>query len=220
MRRLTVVSIVSLFFIVGLAAAAGAVTERSRDAEYYGFSPGARAHDGGFFLRLSLGIAGGKSSIDNIPTVPPTDWEISGTGGDLNIAIGGIVSENLAIHGTVFGWTVTDPDIEVRNVNGSITVPVQGDFTFTGVGAGLTYFFMPVNIYMSGSLGLGRLSFEGADSDTGLGLEACAGKEWWVSDRWALGVALGVTYHSIGETGVDEHWSGASFGVRFSATLN
>jgi len=47
-----------------------------------------------------------------------------------------------------------------------------------------------------------------------------AGKEWWVGKNWGLGVARGFGCHSLPEKNMDENWTGASFGVRFSATLN
>jgi hypothetical protein len=54
----------------------------------------------------------------------------------------------------------------------------------------------------------------------GLALEAAAGKEWFVSNRWGLGIAVGFTYHSLPDGGVDENWRGWSIPIRFSATFN
>ena len=39
--------------------------------------------------------------------------KLSGEAGDLNFAIGGIVSPNLALHAILYGWLVQDPDVEV-----------------------------------------------------------------------------------------------------------
>ena len=93
------------------------------------------------------------------------------------------------------------------------------------LGGGLTYYMMPANIYFTGSLGMGKLSYEddeGNDSDTdmGLALDLAIGKEWWVGNSWGLGVAGSMNYHSFGDDVVDENWEGISFGLRFSATMN
>ena len=94
----------------------------------------------------------------------------------------------------------------------------------SGVGAGVTYWFMPVNLYLTGTLGIGTLRVDGGGnsdtSDAGFALEMALGKEWFVSDRWGLGIGAGFTYHAIPDGGIDESWSGTSFTLRFSATFN
>jgi hypothetical protein len=92
-------------------------------------------------------------------------------------------------------------------------------------GAGLTYFFMPVNMYLSGTVGAGSLSFSGTDldgleTDSGLALNFVLGKEWWVSNRWGLGLAGAFDYHSAPDKNVSEDWTGTSFSLLFSATFN
>ena len=176
-----------------------------------------RTHDG-FFLRLSAGM--GSANTEN--EVLDSDIEFSGGSGDANIAIGAVVAPNLAIHGTLFGWTVAEPDVEAEGLSGEI----EGDLSLSAFGGGLTYYFMPANIYLSGSLGAATLSidddplFEG-DSDTGIVGEITLGKEWWVGGSWGLGVAGAFGFHSIpGDDLFEEDWSGNSWAIRFSATLN
>jgi hypothetical protein len=84
---------------------------------------------------------------------------------------------------------------------------------------------MPINLYLSGSLGFGRLEididgFGSGDTDTGPVFEAVVGKEWWVSRNWALGVAGVLGIHSIDDDLVRENWTGSNLEVRFSATFN
>lgn len=180
---------------------------------------GPRDHNDGFFLRLSGGGGSAKTSI----CLLDEDFELSGTSGDVNLAVGAIVSPNLALHGTIWGWTVSDPDfswgsLELENL--------PADLSLSAVGGGLTYYFMPVNMYLSGSVGMGILSVDApggsGETDGGLTFDVTLGKEWWVGNRWGLGVAGGFSYHSIPEPepDIDENWSGTSFGVRFSATMN
>jgi len=176
-----------------------------------------RTHDG-FFLRLSAGAGSANSEIE----VLDTDIEFSGSTGDANIAIGAVVAPNLAIHGTLFGWAASNPDVEVEGLG---SAEVDGDLTMSAFGGGLTYYFMPVNIYISGSLGAGTLEIDGDDdfegeSDTGIVGEITLGKEWWLGGSWGLGVAGVFGFHSIPDGEIDENWSGNNWAIRLSATLN
>ena len=94
----------------------------------------------------------------------------------------------------------------------------------TAFGAGLTYYFMPVNIYISGSAGAGKLSLDSpsgdSESDQGLVGELTVGKEWWVGGGWGLGLSGSFGFHSIPDGDIDENWSGTSVALRFSATMN
>ena len=145
---------------------------------------------------------------------------MSGTCNDINIAIGGIIYPNLALHATLFGWLVDDPKLEVARASHVTT----RDLNLSAFGGGLTYYIMPLNLYISGSLGSGTLSLEepGGEGETNSGpvFDLTIGKEWWVSSRWGLGAAASFGYHSIPEKGADDNWSGTSFVLRFSATMN
>jgi hypothetical protein len=95
-------------------------------------------------LRLSAGGGNASTSLDD-----GTDkLEMSGSATDMNFAVGAIVSPNLALHGTLLGWSASDPDLEL---NGTKIAEINGDVTAAAFGAGLTYYFMPVNTYLSGS---------------------------------------------------------------------
>lgn len=181
---------------------------------------GPEDHLGGFFLRLSTGGGYANTSLES----GGTKLTMSGAAGDVNFAIGGIVSPNLALHGTLFGWSVIDPKVKLESGSSSASGTANGDLTLSGIGAGLTYYFMPVNIYVSGTIGFGRMSVEGAgtkgESDIGPMFDATLGKEWWVGQSWALGVALGLGFHSVPEKGISDRWTGPSVAVRFTATMN
>ena len=69
------------------------------------------------------------------------------------------------------------------------------------MGLNLTYYFMPVNIYVSAtpSLSLLRQTYDqilgiplsgSANTKVGFGGKLAVGKEWWVADHWGVGVAL------------------------------
>lgn len=177
---------------------------------------GDRDHLGGVFLRLSAGF--GTASTET--SASGVAFGLSGMTGDVNLAIGGMVAPHLALHGTLFGWMVDDPEFEI----GGISVDAHADLDLNAIGGGLTYYFMPVNIYVSGSLGAGTLAIEGpggeGETDTGVVLDLTAGKEWWVGNRWGIGIAGAFGYHDVPEEGLPNNWSGTSFAIRFTATMN
>ena len=179
-----------------------------------------RTHDR-FFLRMTGGLGHASNQLES----GGDKAKYSGYAGDGDIAVGACVSPNLALHGTFFGWATEDPDLDVTlsGVNASGTA--SGMAAMSAAGGGLTYFFVPANVYVSGSLGAGSFVFSpknGPDQETktGLAIELTAGKEWWVGNSWGLGVAAGYIHSSVGDKNVSDNWSGNSFGVRFSATFN
>lgn len=181
-----------------------------------------RVHDG-FFLRLSAGVASARAEISDATG----RLEVSGAAGDLNLAVGGMVGSNFALHGTLWGWSASDPDGELTLSGfGSSSGQFNGTLTMGAIGVGGTYYFMPSNFYLSYSVGIGSLNGDGElDGKTkpGLAFDATLGKEWWVGDDWGLGFAGDVMYFNSKDdtiVGIDENWSGPSFGLRFSATFN
>jgi hypothetical protein len=180
-----------------------------------GLYAGPRDHDGGFFLRLSTGGGYAQSEFGD-----PAAMKISGPGGDMNFAVGMGVLPNLSVHATIFGWLLSGPTVEIGGSVGEF----PGDIMLYSLGCGVTYYIMPVNVYLSASVGAAVMSVEilgvTAETDIGPAFDVTLGKEWWVGGSWGLGVAGGFGYHSVPEQDVDENWSGYSLGVRFSATLN
>jgi hypothetical protein len=179
-----------------------------------------RAHDGGIFLRLSGGGGYARSKIEE----GSMSVQFSGTSGDINLAIGGMIKPNLALHGTLIGWVTTGPDIKVCSGTCVTGSDEDLDFGLTGYGGGITYFFMPSNVYVSASICAAQLTLTynnvSTDTDWGPAIDITAGKEWWVSDSWGLGAAGSFGYHSVSDPDIDQNWKGPSFAVRFSATYN
>lgn len=181
---------------------------------------GAQSHDGGFFMRLSGGIGYATSSID--ATASTVKFEINGAAGEQNLAFGAVVRPNLAVHGTVFGWEIPKPDAKR---DGQSVGTLNRDAAMGAIGGGVTYYFMPLNLYVSPSVGVAWLVSEDSDdqethTNAGFALDVSVGKEWWVSNRWGLGVAGGIGYYNIPDANIDESWSGVSFALRFSASFN
>lgn len=177
---------------------------------------GDRSHVDGFFLRLSGGFGAASTELNN-PALP---IDVTGGAADVNFAIGGIVTPNLALHATLFGWSMPDPEVKVGELAGTL----PGDVYRTAIGAGFTYYIMPVNMYVSSSIGVASLtvetSFGSGSTDAGPAFDFTLGKEWWVGGSWGLGLAGSLGFHSVPEQTIDDSWSGMNFAIRFTATLN
>jgi hypothetical protein len=170
-----------------------------------------RSHDGGFFLRLGGG--GGPAQTSN------TGVDLSGMGGDFAVAIGLVARPNFAVHANLFGWMIENPDVEFEGASGEIDTKLD----LSVLGGGFTYWFGNSNAYVSPAVGIATVSADGPDlngeSDSGVAIDVMAGKEWWLSNRWGLGVAAGGGYHNVpdGDGGEFSGWNGA---LRVSATFN
>ena len=175
-----------------------------------------RVHDGGIFLRLSAGLG---SSTSEVEYDTGDKLEFQKASGNHNLAIGGIVARNLAVHATLFGSATRDPQIDL---NGRVIGTYKGTVALNALGAGVTWYFGP-NWYLSGSLALAWLSFKDQnvtlDTGTGGAVDITIGKEWWVSDRWGLGVALGLQGYGVPADDAND-FTGGSASIRLSATFN
>lgn len=188
-----------------------------------GQGEGYEEHDG-FFLRLALGIGGGSWTEDTEP-----ELGFSGGGAGLDVAVGGIVATNLALHATWFATGLADPEV---TLGGETLGTAEGaSLTGSAFGLGVTYYVMPANLYISGSVGLAVASLrienrdrsvDEASSDTGYAVDLVVGKEWWVSSQWGIGVALQVVHISVPDDVEDEDLTITGTGVHlmFTATYN
>ncbi len=171
-------------------------------------APDAEPRHEGFFLRMDLGFGWSWSFVSGSTT--------SGVGTGLGIGIGGNVGDNLALFGELFAAGASKPHLNGKDV-GFESIAIGG------IGAGLTYYFMPQNVFVSVIAGVGSLTrrqngFADATSDAGFIARAGIGKEWHVSRTWGLGIAgylnLGVNQDGLGQT-----WNTVAPIVAFTATL-
>jgi hypothetical protein len=178
---------------------------------------GFHTHDG-FYLRLQLGIG-----YNQAETVGGDDIAIKGAAGGFNFELGYAIVENFILFGRLGGTSVTSPDIEL----GGVTVEGTDDdvsSNFSGLGVGATYYFMPVNVYVTGAITASNLSItddgdELADTDSGPALHLGVGKEWWVSRNWGIGVGGELVLGRIRSEGEDD-WNVTSGIVFLSGTFN
>jgi hypothetical protein len=108
---------------------------------------GRHTHDG-FFLRLSVGFgAVSQSSLALSSGIVTAGEPQAATMSDF--AIGGIVARNLALHFSGFTSVLPRKSQLATPAGGAISKQVVA----TGVGPGLTYYFMPTNLCVSLAVG-------------------------------------------------------------------
>ena len=188
----------------------------------------ANTHDG-FFVNLSLGANFGNANteVDNNDVLDSYDIDFTGSGVAFDLLIGGSPVENIAIHVTLAGVSLINPDFKGASFGESVDGTTEDTSINTGfLGAGAT-FYTKDNFFFSPNIGRGTTAIdidsETTTSDGGFGFLLRAGKEWWVGDQWGLGLALsyrGAFGSTELELGLEEKWSSTNFSVSFSATFN
>ena len=190
-------------------------------------SPGAHTHDG-FYLRMGLGVGGLSLSMDN----SGTKTEIGGTSLGVAFAFGAALTRHLIIYGEFFTVGTSDPNVKV---NGQSRTLATANASLFGIGPGVTYYFGESNFYLSSTLAFSQLTFTGAlkdnraqsDTNWGATLKISAGKEWWASDNWGLGIAAQLALGSmkddhltVQESSSTPAWNVGALTLLFSATYN
>jgi hypothetical protein len=171
----------------------------------------------GFFLRLQSGVGftmlRGSGGYVGVTT-------ISGAGELFGVAIGGEVVRNVAVFGTLFTSTASNPDFATGGVDAGRN---GGSAALRGFAGGIVYYFEPLNL--SGALAtvsmlVQNLGITIDQSNYGFGIEGIVGKEWWLSRHWGLGAAAEL----LGTTGMTDKydsnldWSALAVNLLVSAT--
>ena len=203
-RLFRVLLIISTTFIPAIAFSE---TEPAVDISHLDFAPKQPVsssykrnfefhHDKGFYLSASIGPQWNQS-LKN-PEASALRF-----GGGLNI--GGMVIENLALHGSFWSSFLEES-------------------TLIAVGPGLTYFFGNTNAAISWKIGIGQV-FNVADKiedfkETLLATEIGFGKYWWLSGSTSLGGTIfsGLHGYSFSQNEISSFgWSG---GIRLELIFN
>lgn len=100
-------------------------------------------------------------------------------------------------------------------------------FSYGAAGFGVDYYFMPMNVYLGGTVSVAGVARSTEDhvnhSRAGLGLDLDVGKEWWLGSHWGVGIAARASYvdvaaeHTVRGGGSLRSWH---LGLQFSATYN
>jgi hypothetical protein len=183
-------------------------------------------HDG-FFLGLRVGLGQVRVKVQD---AEGKNLSFKGIGASWSLALGGAISRQVILFGEFF-HALTDE----AEITGTAMFQAVGfrAAELTAFGGGALYYFPSTNIYVGGSLAGVELTaaaqslttFDlaaGFESELGLGFHGIAGKEWWVSPNWGLGVAA----DAIGAWSLKDHtipttkWSGLVLSLQFSASYN
>ena len=185
---------------------------------------GYHQHDG-FFLRTGLGVGYATNGAED----SGTSLEFSGASiAPIFLDLGWALGPNFTIHASMAGWTIVEPEMTLTVDGDSASEDVGDDITATVIlfGGGATYYFAPSNAFVTLIVGATKFYLEKkSDEDdkfemeTGFGARVVAGKEWWASTNWGLGVAgyLDLS-RNPDKTDSDVDWDGVSLGVLFTAS--
>jgi hypothetical protein len=173
----------------------------------------------GFHFHADLGAVGTGSSA----TSQGTTAKVSGGGVGGAVSIGGALAPNLILGAETWGSSVFNPTI---SVGGSSDTAVDVTYDVSGLGPKITYYVMPANLYLSATPSFTRLTLtdtvtgDRSRTDWGFGLRAALGKEWWVGERWGIGLAGVLQYSSNKDSDGGPTWSTLGGGLVFSASYN
>jgi hypothetical protein len=179
--------------------------------------PMAHRHDRGFLLRLDVGVGYMNSSIDTQPSMA-----VKGAGPEFGLVVGGPIHDNLILGGHLWIMGSLSPTLE----QGSVSVGTNSDTsnTLVALGPNVTYYIMPANVYFSVTPALTRLSLTtnqgSGTSDAGFGMHFAVAKEWWVAERWGLGVAAQFMFSSNDDRNDGPKISTLAGGLAMSVTFN
>lgn len=140
------------------------------------------ASEGGILFRIAPGVSYGwalNASVHNV-------------GSDASMALGGFVSQTVAVHVTALGSFVVNPHDGVN--------PNDEDVLFYGMGIGVTRYSNDYRGYWSVSGFMGTMKLRGRPEDySSFGVELLTGREWATGERVGLGFGLGaIAYLSTG----------------------
>lgn len=163
------------------------------------FHDGTHRHDG-FYLSLNAGSALGGMILDARGSAALyRETILRGAGAMIDLKIGGAIRDNLVLSFDLITRVVSGPEVVYDGVTAG---DASDDFRLIDniYGVGLTRYFMPHNLFVSGTLGFGKIVIDNdgdeASSKWGPALQAKVGKEWWVGRNWGLGLSggYGVTF--------------------------
>ncbi|MCP4601213.1 MAG: hypothetical protein GY847_11930 [Proteobacteria bacterium] len=184
----------------------------------------AKTHDG-FHMRWGVGVvaAAGAGEGENAPYSFVAPGILDG------IQLGGCIKENLSLFVEADSLILFSVNKNIKNTRESENKSHDDETIYgfmTGIGAG--HYIMPANIYLSGAVGATYnnvvVGDEGTSFDShniGLGFTVMAGKEWWVSDGWGVGLGGQFFYMANKGKNTNKFTSNTiAFGMLLTATYN
>jgi len=138
------------------------------------------------------------------------------------VSLGASVMENLSVFGHA---SISSAPLPNASLAGSSVGTSSSSLDFLSIGPGVNYYFMPSNFYLSAAILMTGLvtTLEGNSGSTkvGFGATFSVGKEWWVSDRWGLGIAGQFSFGSNKDKGPGSPptWTTITPALAFSASF-
>ena len=177
---------------------------------------GFHEHDG-FYLSLATGFGEGNFQETNFPG----KLEMWGGASNIDVKVGGTaLKDHLIVSGDLIGSRMIWPRTRIDSVDFG---RAHGDLKEGLIGLGVTYYFMPVNVFLSGTLGVGGFTYTANNtdynSDRGLGFQLKFGKEWWISKDWGIGASMFYLNQHVNESN-DRVLNGGFAGFMFNTTFN
>ena len=139
--------------------------------------------------------------------------KLSGAGPAFAVSAGGVVAERVVIAGDLLVDKLSDPTVSVADKSGTADGVAV---TWVSLGPSVTYYLMPLNVYLGGALLLSKLSISAKDStetgnsDFGVGGAVRIGKDFWLSRDLGLGVSGQLTAARMKDSsapGSDVYWN-------------
>ncbi|MBX3204974.1 MAG: hypothetical protein KF764_07885 [Labilithrix sp.] len=178
----------------------------------------------GFHVRGELGLA----SMGASASTQGSRVEIGGLSTIASLLVGGAVVENLIIAGELWTMRAFEPDWKS---NGA-PLGIDMSATLSGVGANVSYYLVPANVFFSVTPSVGVLAIEdrrdrsGTRTKTGFSARMAIGKEWWVASHFGIGVAangyLGINGDELRTEAATStfYWTTHGAGVSFTGSYN
>jgi hypothetical protein len=165
----------------------------------------------GFWLRGNFGMGYASFSSD--------EAKITGAAAVGAISVGKFFSDDFVGFVDIVVSSITGPTFKM----GGRTVTADEDITSLvgGIGIGVGYYLVPSSLFLGGSLSIATLSLEAdndkvAETDPGLAGSLILGKDFVISDKWALGVAGHLILGTMTDKGGEPRWTASAGGLSFT----
>lgn len=161
---------------------------RVDDANRSAHERGAVLTHEGFMLRMTAGAALLGAGVEPDQSI---EFGAGGVGESFSLQLGGYIVPNLALHADLLGASSEHTVVAYENDDEDVSTDQR--LSLGTVGLGVTYFIMPYNLSLTGSLMFGEMHINPERSPSYRTDYAVLGKfgvakEWAVSDYWGLGV--------------------------------
>jgi len=147
----------------------------------------------GIYLRLLAGIGFPETNRNWNANGESDEISVDGTGPALRLQLGASVIPNLIVYGEISGSYMREPDVVWDDIP---QTPEHTNFLILDYGLGATYYILPYDFCISGSLTASQTKYGYEESgkiiytDIGLGANLLIGKEWFLSEKIGAGFAL------------------------------